>query len=248
MMTPSNQLTSSDNEILLQFILSLTHVESDIEMDLSFDLLKKLIPFDTYGIAHAFISGHRIHSLQSIRWFREIEGFETHYFGNRLYDIDPVATIAIEQVLDKKPSCQFWGDSYENRFNQRFFDEIKPFGMDKLAGYTHIRRLNPVSFCSFSIAGLNLGDTVDNRIIDILNHVILAIASVSQTEQIGILERLTSRQFEVFQLIQTSMTYDQIASVLSIKRSAVDKAVGRIKKKISFSSRSDLPYGAKEAK
>ncbi len=38
--------------------------------------LAQAVPFDTYGIAQAYISKKRIHSLQSIRWFREMEGFE----------------------------------------------------------------------------------------------------------------------------------------------------------------------------
>jgi DNA-binding CsgD family transcriptional regulator len=241
----NRNLSYDDYISIVEFTKRCWHCGSQSEAEDIFNDLKELIPFDYYSIGTVYVEDRQLHSVESLRWYTELKGFEEFYISNRLYKIDPVAIEGLDQVNNKRIAVQFWRNTYRKHFNPEFFSQIEPFGMYNLDGYTHLYKINPVSFTTFSCAGPDIPSRPNRRIAEILTRVIAPISILAQNTKLGIFSRLTDEQYEIYQLMKTSMTYGQIASKLNTSRSTVEKCFLTIKEIIGLESRSHISFGAK---
>jgi len=238
-------LNNNDYVSIVNFSTRCYGCYDELEAEDIFNDLKKLIPFEYYAVGTAYTEHHLLHSVESLQWFKAMEGYEEFYISNRLYKTDPVAVEGLDQIIHNRVAVQFWRNTYKKNSNTDFFSKIEPFGMHKFDGYTHLYKINPVSFTTFSITGPKIPPKKDRRIMEILKHVIAPISMLARNSKIGVLSKLTDRQFEIYQLLNTGMTYDQIASALNLSRSSVEKCFTTIKGKIGLESKSHISFGAK---
>jgi DNA-binding CsgD family transcriptional regulator len=73
------------------------------------------------------------------------------------------------------------------------------------------------------------------------------VAAIAQNGKLGKLKDLTDKQFQIYQLLKTSLSYKQIARVLNITPSGVEKAFEVIKRKIGVNNKKELSYVFKKA-
>ena len=240
------ELTEQEVRLLLDIIHSCYRCRREKEANRVLDRLKRLIPFEVYALGLVYIQGDTLHSVESLQWFQGIPDFEEYYVNNQLYKIDPIAVEGLDQIVRNRIACQFWKDTYQKRFNKQFLEKLEGWGMGQIDGYTHLHKINSLTFVMFSCAGPRLSDQKSPKIVTILDHMIPHIAAIPQHARIGRTCTLTDRQYQIYQLLKTALTYDQIGAGIGITRSSIEKHFTAIKNKTGLRSKSEIPYGTND--
>ncbi len=236
-------LTKEENEILLSIIFQCYDgIVTDEKYQSIMNQLKLLIPFDYWGIVYGSFDGEIAH-MNQISWFKEIEGFEEFYIGKKLFYIDPIAQESLKQVRSEKPEVQFWMDTFLKYPESEFFKLISDFPIIEYQGYTSLYRTNLLQSVSLSITGPRLQPIKDHKIVRLLETIIPHVSNIIINGKIGKLKNLTDKQFRLYQLLKTSLSNKQIAKILNITPSGVEKSFEGIKKKIGVNNKKDLAFG-----
>ena len=206
------------------------------------DQFKQLVPFDDWGLVNAYFDGERIH-LDELAWFANIPGFEEYYLGNQLFLIDPIAQECLQMVKQGKLKVIFWQDVYQKHPHAAFFEKIKDFPILNYHGYTVQHKINLLQSISFSITGAQIKGEKDRRIVQLLELMAPHMAAIVQNGKLGRLTSLTDKQFLLYQLLKTSLSYKQIAKIMNITPSGVEKTFTAIKRKIGVNNKKELSFG-----
>lgn len=238
-------LTIGEKETLLSIIRAChSGIITDERCEEIMNQLKELIPFDFWGIVMTYFDAENLH-IDELSWFRGIDGFEEYYRENKLFFRDPISLVALEQMKNGEPQVQYWADTYSQNPVEDFFNEISKFEIVNYNGYTVLHKINLLQSIGFSITGPRLGPK-EQRIVNILEDIVPHIAHVAQNGKIGKLKDLTSKQFNVYQLLKAGLTHEQAGKVLNISMSGVVKHFEAIKKKTGLNSRKEISYGFKK--
>jgi len=206
--------------------------------------LKNLIPFDDFAIARIIVLGGELHSVDACEWFAQFAGFQDFYMDRKVFNIDPVIQECLDRIRLNDFSVQFWGDTYGKRPSDEFFKICNSFGLlENIKGYSVIYRVNMAMYVCFSITGVELSEKKSIKICNILAALMPAIAMIPGRAKIGKIALLTDKQFEVYQMLKTAMTYEQIAKALGVTTNSISRHFALIQKKLGIGSRSKLYLG-----
>lgn len=213
----------------------------------SFNELKTVIPFDHYGIASYIAVKGKIHSFETVEWFRNLPGFQDFFLREKMYEQDAITQETLRRAVKEELFADFWPEVYSRSSSSVFMEKASLFDMPE-TGYTVTYKPNLATCYSFSIAGDRLPRMKQDFIVNTLSQIIRIMPGVMENAKLGKTAEFTDKQFEVFKLLKTSLTYDQIAQLTCTTVNSITQHCQLIKKKLGLTSlsRGELIFGRKE--
>lgn len=212
-----------------------------------FEALKEAIPFDHYGIARFMVSKQKVYSIETIEWFKTLNGFEEFFLTDKMYEKDTITRAILERPDKEKLFADFWSDIYVENPDSEFLQKASELGMPE-KGYSATYKPNESTCISFSIAGNRLGNKRDETIIRSMFRIVRLMENILDDAKVGITEEFTDKQVEYFKFLRSSMTYKHIATLKATSPQAVGKQFAAIKGKIGDMSlrRGDFSFFGKK--
>ena len=203
------------------------------------DELMPLIGAESYGFSRWTIIHSKPITVNGLLWFEDHSDYKEMYFDQGLYRLDPVTDELVRQIEAGRLEAQYWEDTFTKRDSGEFLQAINDYPFATWQGYTVANRLNPITFDLLSVAGPDLEKSLQlERILHCVVHIITQIPL-----NVFLLPLLTEKQHNIFQLLSTSVTMNDIGHCMKIAPSTVEKHFDAIRRKLHVGWRSDIGTG-----
>ena len=212
------------------------------KLDHIVDQLKDIIPFDYWGLVYCFFDSDKLH-VKELSWFRGIPGFEEAYINGKLFLIDPISLTAIEMAQTGNIEVQFWAETYAKFPESEFYEHIFKYEIANYNGYTGIYLPDLAKGIGFSITGPGIMPNKDPKIVEVINIMLPHIYHIAFDGKVGDMSELTDQQLRVCRMSKAGLTNEQIAAVMKISKSGVEKHLKSIMKKTGVNNKKELAFG-----
>lgn len=235
-------LSNKENQLLIDIIHKCYqyHISNE-QFEEQLDRLKTIIPFEYWSLVYIYFDVDKTHFLE-ISWFKGIPGFDEAYIKGRLFYIDPISLTALEMAKKRKVNVQFWAETYGKYPESDFYQYILQYDIANYNGYTHLYLPDVIQGVGFSVTGPSIKPEKDPKYVKVLELMLPHIAHVAVNGKIGKFASLTERQFECLQLKRKNLPMKQIARIMEISESGVEKHLSAVRKKIGASNNKELQF------